>query len=131
MTMTLGTQTGSVMNHLMSRGEQIIPEVGMGVTILMWTDRRAATVIEVHANKEGIIKEIIIQDDDAARIDNNGMSESQTYDYLPNPNGSKRTARLLKGGWKILDGKDGESGRNIYGSGLWIGRRCAYHDYDF
>ena len=44
--MNLGTETGSVMNHLMSRmvrGEPA-PRVGMGATLLSWTDRHAATV---------------------------------------------------------------------------------------
>ena len=126
-----GTETGSLVNHLMSGDTAIVPEVGMGVTILMWTDRRAATIIEVHSTKKGVIKEIVIQDDTSLRTDDNGMSESQGYCYIRDPNGHKRTARFLKKGWRILEGKDGESGRNIYGSGLRLGIRNTYHDYSF
>ena len=129
--MKLGTETGNVLNHLMTRGEQIVPEVGMGVTICMWSDRYAATVIEVKTNRKGIVKEIIIQHDISVRVDNNGMSESQRYEYAPNPEGLKDTARLLKGGWKILEGKDEVTGKNLYGSALWIGKRAHYHDYSF
>ena len=126
-----GTETGSLVNYIISGESPAVPEVGMGATIIMWTDRKAATIIEVIKNKKGVIKEITIQDDIAVRADKNGLSESQTYDYTPNLAGRTHIARLLKSGWKILEGKDGESGRNIYGSGLWIGKRCAYHDYNF
>ena len=126
-----GTETGSLMNHLMSGDSAVVPEVGMGVTILFWTDRRAATITEVITTKKGTIKEIVTQDDYAIRTDMNGESESQRYNYVRNPEGSIRTARLLKGGWRILEGKDSENGRNIYGAGLLLGKRAAYHDYNF
>lgn len=39
---------GSLINLLSDAGKQTIkPEVGMGITILSWTDRDAATIIEV------------------------------------------------------------------------------------
>lgn len=38
--MKLGTQTGSTTNYLMSGVKgQPAPEIGMGVTLLHWTDR--------------------------------------------------------------------------------------------
>ncbi len=44
--MKLGTQTGSVINHLHSRAVigQPEPVVGMGATMLLWSDRRACTI---------------------------------------------------------------------------------------
>lgn len=53
--MKLETETASVMNHLMSRATVGHPEsvVGMGATILMWTDRRAATIIDATRSKAG------------------------------------------------------------------------------
>ena len=125
-----GTDTGSLMNHIMSDGVTA-PEVGMGATILYWTDRKAVTIIEVKKNKKGEIKELTLQEDTAIRTDYNGESESQRYCYAQWSEGRKYTARLLKHGWRILEGKDGESGRNIYGSGLAIGVRNTYHDYSF
>ncbi len=129
--MQLGTETGSLVNHIWANSKQPVPEIGLGCTILMWTDRKAATIIEVHSNKQGVVKEIILQEDIATRTDGNEMSDSQCYVYTPNPNGAKRTARLLKAGWKILDGKDSETGRNVYGYTVGIGYRCAYFDYSF
>mgnify|MGYP001576962564 CR=1 FL=1 len=38
-----GTQTGSLINHLMSGSKGAEPEVGMGATILGWSDRHPAT----------------------------------------------------------------------------------------
>lgn len=40
MTMKLGTQTGSLINHIMSTAKARTPEIGEGATILAWTDRR-------------------------------------------------------------------------------------------
>ena len=43
----LGTETGSLVNHVWSRTRPVGPEdvcEGMGATFLSWTDRHAATV---------------------------------------------------------------------------------------
>lgn len=130
MSMRLGSQTASVMNHIMSAGEQVSPEIGMGITILRWTDRTAATVLELTTTGRWRGKEMVIQEDTAIRADKNGMSESQVYSYYPNPEGAKHTVRLLKAGWKIFEGKD-YTGKNYYTSGLGIGYRRHYHDYSF
>lgn len=127
----LGTETGSVINHLMTCGEQIAPEINMGVTICMWSDRHTATILEVKKTKKGVIKEIVIQRDIEKRTDTNGMSESQEYEYTRNPEGRIQTAHLLKSGWRILEWKDDKTGRNNYGSSLVIGVREAYFDYSF
>ena len=125
--MNLGTETGSLINHVMTTSEQVVPEVGMGATICYWSDRTAATVIEVV--KPGRV--VVIQEDTAIRTDDNGMSESQRYCYVRNPEGHKHTVRLLKKGWRVLEGKDEETGRNRYGSGVVFGVRRQYHDFSF
>ena len=54
----LGTETGSLINHLYSRSAQIDEiAVGVGATIISWSDRRAGTIIEVGVNKAGEITE--------------------------------------------------------------------------
>ena len=118
---------GSIINHIMTNSEQPTPTIGMGATICHYTDRTAATVIEVGKNG----KTVLIQEDIATRTDTNGMSDSQSYSYISNPDGRKRTVKLLKKGWKVLEGKDSETGRNIYGSGVVFNVRRAYHDYGF
>lgn len=116
--MKAGTETGSLINHLMSRNAPK-PEVGMGVTILHWTDRSAGTIIEV--NKSG--KTIKVQGDKVTRVDKNGMSECQEYQCEPDPNGPISTWRLGKRGWRRLG--------DPCGPGLSLGHRNPYHDYSF
>jgi hypothetical protein len=110
--MKAGTETGSLMNHVMSRGETK-PEVGMGATILMWTDRKAGTIIKVTPTQ------VHVQVDKATRTDTNGMSESQEYAYERDTNGAVYVFRMTKRGYRCN------------GNGLGIGYRRAYHDYSF
>lgn len=112
--MKAGTETGSLMNHIYSRCTNPEPQVGMGATVLMWTDRHAATIIRVTRCT------ITVQEDIATRVDGNGMSESQAYEYTANPQGRVTTFRKTKRGW-----------RDSCGSGLLIGTRRKYHDYSF
>lgn len=106
------------MNNLISMvaadgTSEVIPQVGMGATICYWTDRAAGTIVKVTKTQ------IHVQMDNAQRVDNNGMSDSQSYSYSPDPNGAIRVFRKTKKGW------------NCHGAGLIIGRRMAYHDYSF
>jgi hypothetical protein len=115
--MKAGTETGSLINHIYSQGNGPTPEVGMGCTILRWTDRSAGTVVWV--SKTG--KTIKVQDDKAIRADTNGMSEAQEYTYERDETAPIRVFRLTKKGWR------GQGG----GPGLSLGFRRAYHDYSF
>ena len=118
----LGTQTGSLVNHLMSGSAGAVPEVGMGCTILLWTDRRPATIVEVNKEKT----RIVIQEDDAKRIDKNGMSEVQEWEYTSNPNAYKDTYTLRKDGSYVRLGSTLKDGTRIL-----IGHREKYHDFSF
>ena len=113
--MKFGTETGSLVNHLYSNG-QTIPQVGMGCTILRWSDRNAGTIVEVSASG----KTIKVQQDKATRIDKNGMSEQQDYIFEPNPWAYVDTYRMTKRGW-----------RNKGCSGLSVGHRSEYYDFSF
>jgi hypothetical protein len=120
--MKAGTETGSLINHLYSRAAQIKPQVGMGATILCWTDRHAGTIIEVTADS------FVVQEDRATRTDKNGMSDCQSYSYEPDPNGPRTTFKRVKrgkakGDWRENGVKDGR--------GVLIGRRDKHHDYSF
>lgn len=95
-----------------------IPSVGTGATIHIGSDSYPATLIQVTQNG----KRIVLQDDEATRIDNNGMSESQEYTYQPNPNGAIHIATLRK------DGRYRLMGEKIPVS---IGFRRKYYDYSF
>jgi hypothetical protein len=128
-----GRDTGSLMNHLYSRMTKGQPEpvVGMGATLLGWTDRDPGTVIEVIKTKRGVI--VAVQEDTAQRTDKNGFSESQEYEYSANPNGRIEYFRYEEGnGWRgVSPGKKLSSWKLNGGKGLRIGEREKYHDFSF
>lgn len=131
--MKLGSQTGSFVNHIRSR--QVIgqpePVVGMGATILLWTDRHAATITEVFLL--GKYKYVKLRQDDSKRIDKNGMSEDQDYEFTPNPKGSESCFRLEEdGAWaEVRYNADTKRYNKSRGHGLRIGERDEYHDFSF
>jgi hypothetical protein len=120
--------TGSLQNHLYSRMVvgQPEPEVGMGATLLGYTDRHAATVTAWDAKTQVVS----VQRDHAKRIDRNGMSECQDYEYSPDPEGYVEHFRRAKDGrwqpirWNPETGRWNKRG----GDGLRLGERREYWD---
>jgi hypothetical protein len=109
---------GSLINRVMQRCKQPNPEVGMGITIYSYSDRSAGTITEV--SKSG--KSFVFQYDEAIRIDKNGMSDCQDYEYRQKPESQRYKAYKTKQGqWKIR--KDGRV--------VGLGYRNFYHDYSF
>lgn len=133
MGMKLGSETGSVMNHLYSRmvvGEPA-PEVGMGATILMWTDRRAATIVSVKASPGKRYEyEIEITDDRTVLVSGNVNDGSAVWEERPDPDGY-RTLYVKKrdsGEWvRAVRGANGRV-KLERGAGLRIGERDTYRD---
>src|SRR5262245_61336381 len=111
MSMKLGSETNSLINHVLS-GCDVEAKVGMGATILCWTDRHAATIVKVTKTQ------IHVRQDRATRTDKNGMSEVQSYSYESDEAAGVEVFRLTKKGW-----------RNNKGNGLIVGDRCEYHDF--
>lgn len=149
MSMKLGTETNSLTNHLMSR--QVIgeptPEVGMGVTFLLWTDRHAGTIHRIFEDKKlGTVLEVT--EDKATLISGSAASEEQGYTYEPRPNGAKRYFAKKGSFWreyhyKVLDTTYDEEGdvrtqklskrlsETATSTGLKIGERDEYRDPSF
>ena len=76
MSMRLGRETNSITNWMLSTTKGAPePVVGMGATILMWTDRHAATIVKVTPCT------IHVKRDKAIRVDGGGMTEMQKYRY--------------------------------------------------
>ncbi|HEY6110566.1 MAG TPA: hypothetical protein VIV56_16810 [Gemmatimonadales bacterium] len=125
--MKLGTETGSLVNHMLSTSQEQEIKVGMGATLLWWSDRTAATVTAWDD------KVVTVTEDHARRIDGNGMSDSQTYEYEPNPAGRVYHFRRDKlGRWRTV--YQNEKGRFVLmgtGLGLSLGARRAFHDFSF
>jgi len=117
----LTSPTNSLVNNIYANSKHPAPEIGMGCTILGWTDRHAATIIEIE--KDG--KRIGIRQDIAARVDKNGMSESQDYEYSPG-NGAVRYYTLRKNGRYVHEGEALKNGETIA-----VGFRREYYDFCF
>ena len=118
-------QTGSMINSIYGASRSPTPEVGMGVTVLYWTDRGAATVNEVVNEKT-----IRVVGDKSIRIDSNGMSDAQNYRYergerygIP---GAGVVYTLRKNGRWVRRGDTMNGGQSIA-----LGYRDTYHDYSF
>ena len=114
--------TNSLSNLIIGNARQPVPRVGMGATILLWTDRNAATITAVRDNG----RTVYVQRDRAIRTDNNGMSECQEYRYVANPDSLPQVFTRRKSGEYV------EKGRTL-GDGyrLAIGQRNEYHDFSF
>jgi hypothetical protein len=125
-----GTDTGSLQNHLYSRmtAGQPTPELGMGATVLAWTDRYAATVTAI----DGAI--ITVRRDRVRLAGGSTLSECQTWAPVPDPEGARYTFRFdEKRGWREVRLND--NGRWVLipcgGYGLRIGARLEYRDPSF
>ena len=130
--MKLGTETGSVMNHLYSRMTkgQPQPEVGMGVTFLMWSDRRPGTIIEV--GKTGRYLSIVVQEDTYKVVKGTPFDGTAEYEYSSNPDGRKYTYRFRNDRWEqIYRNPDTNRWVKSEGDGLRIGERDRYYDPHF
>ena len=119
--MKLGTETGSLMNHIYANTRGPAPEIGMAATIMMWSDRVAVTVISI--SKSG--RQVTVQRDKATRIDKNGMSDSQDNTYERNPNGCIYKFRLNHIGYWVECGSKGK------GNHLSLGTRREFYDFSF
>lgn len=70
-------------------------QVGTHCTVYHWSDREAYEVVKVIDQKHIFIRKL-----DAKRIDNNGMSDSQSYEYKSSEKYSPEEIELTKWGWK-------------------------------
>lgn len=116
---------GNLTNRVMEGSKQPVPEVGMGATECMWSDRHAYTIIAVYGKGDKVTT-ITVQRDKAVRTDKNGMSDSQSYTYTPDPDGETKTVTLRKNGKWITKGEPLKNG-----TGWLIGHRDEHYDYSF
>lgn len=91
-----GTETGSLMNHLMS-ANNTMPRVGEGCTELCWTDRHAHEVVAV--SEDGTV--CVLAPINAVRVDKEGYySESQDYNYDDVNMNAQFVVIYKNGAWK-------------------------------
>lgn len=126
--MKLGRDTASLVNWIQMGLAGLEPVIGMGVTFLRWTDREAGTIVEILPN--GYIG---VKEDNAVRIDKNGFSEDQVYEYSLKPNAVTRYYRKNKTArWESVkfntNSKRWKKGGD---SPIRLGDRDKYHDFSF
>jgi hypothetical protein len=128
---------GSLTNLAMSKNSNNdVPKTGDGATIIHYSDRTAATVIDVGTYRNATC--IAIQEDHAIRTDNNGMSDCQSYEFKRNFEGAihqvrwRKEAKNRKAGWYTFEIIPTEKGnRTAWGNRVSFGFRERYFDYSF
>src|SRR4051812_8625416 len=109
--MSLLKPTNNLISNIMANSRQKTPAVGMGATMLMFSDRHAGTIVEVLTSKAGVVNAFVWQRDNAKRTDNLGMTDSgQQYEFTPNPEASKVKVTLRKNGRWVVDGESLKNG---------------------
>lgn len=132
----LGTETGSLVNHVWSRTRPVGPEdvhKGMGATFLSWTDRHAATVHQVfHVGKANPKTYIVVREDEWRRVDSNGISESQEYVFTPDPDGREEIYRWDGERWEgVRFNQSTNRWNKCRNYGLLLGERSKFEDPSF
>lgn len=117
---------GSFFNKMFHDSKQPEPAVGMGATILSWSDRYAATIVAIKLGAEGKVTEVTVVEDIATRVDSNGRSENQQWEYVRDPNGRKQVFTLRSNDTWVRKGDPASDGL-----GLMVGDRKHFYDYSF
>lgn len=125
--MILGRQTGSLCNAMMESRTFVEPVVGMGATLLAWTDRYPATVVEWDAKKQ----EVLLFEDKATAIGSVAFTENQSWAYEFDAKGNSYRFKFKNGRWRQMS--IGENGKYRLmpkgtGHGLMLGERDKYYD---
>ena len=124
--MKLGTQTGSLINHVIAGAG--MPVIAEGATILHWSDRSPGTVVSFDEQK----RMVGVQMDKYQRIDQNGMSEDQNYEYTRDEDGFVYYFRLDKNGWnQVRHNVETNRWNKVNGAGVMFGRRERFYDFTF
>jgi hypothetical protein len=111
---------GSFQNHIFGNGKnEVVPQIGMGATQILWTDRHAYTIVEISPSG----KKIIVQRDKAH---NTGGHGSNDWTYERDENGIKCAVTLRKNGKWIAKGESLK-----HGSRFILNWRNENYDWEF
>ena len=112
---------GSLVNHIADASNpsgEPKPRIGMGATIISWSDRHAATIVSVSRTGH----QVEVTRDKATRTDDRGMSEVQEWAFEPQPDGPREVYTRRRDGRYRQKGGQGR---------LILGLRDHYHDFSF
>lgn len=113
---------GSLQNRLIERQRGMKPQIGMGVTQILWSDRYPFEVVAIKDTRHITVREM-----NAKLISGSWMDECQEYEYESNENG--RTFDLFltnKGRWVARIGREYIDGYTWY-----VGNAEMYRDPHF
>lgn len=118
-----------VSNVMLISTSGIEPEYGMGATLCYHNDRHAATIIEVRDYRDTTI--IVVQEDLATRIDYNGASFDQRYNFKMNPQGRKYMYMFKEGRWEgvKINENSGRIVKSRNNPALIIGTKDHFFDF--
>ena len=113
---------GSIQNRILERTKPAVPEVGMGCTECMWSDRYPYEVIEVKDERHCTVREL-----KATVVKGSTFDGSAEYEYESDPNGMVKTLfKTNKGRWVE------RHGRTYRDSNGWaMGYAEKYYDPSF
>lgn len=94
-------------------------KVGEYATEYLWSDRHAYEITKVVDDKHFFIRRLI-----AKRIDKNGFSEIQDYEYKHDPNAVDEEIEITRYGFKRVYRYDLETYNKIKSEQKWVG----WHD---
>ena len=133
--MNLGTQTSSLVNHLYSRATigSPDPKVGMPATVLMWSDRHAATVTKVTELSGQWKWEIEVTEDTVTAVRGSIHDGSAVFETAPNPDGYVGLYRMRRVTREWVHGYiNQDTGKfNKSSGGLIVGKSEHYVDPSF
>jgi hypothetical protein len=113
-------ETGSFFNYLMANNSSI-PVVGKGATILLYSDRKVAEVIEV--SKDG--KKVVIEHLNAKNIG----KQFGEQDWEFSPSGINQTIVWRNNAWRI---EVNIGDKKVYDKiNILFGAKNYYYDYSF
>ncbi len=129
--MKLGSETGSLVNHLMSTSTNDEPTAGTPATLLYWSDRAAATVTDVFTKNGRTIVEV--KYDIATVVRGSQADGSAEYRYERDDSGVARHFRREKNGKWVWVRKNDDTGRWVKSGRIAVlfGHRESYFDPSF
>lgn len=112
---------GSLQNRLAESSAMPAPQVGMGVTEMCWSDRHPYEIVAVKDARHITVRPL-----GHKRIDENGFSESQEYEYFSQPDAPTLNLFLTKQGrWRE------RIGRSLGATCFYVGFAEEYYDFSF
>ena len=121
----------SIINQTLSRATigQPQPTVGMGVTILSYSDRAPGTIVEIGLVGRELL--IVVQEDGWKCVQGSPHDGSAEYDYFPKIGNPRMFFRLRNGAWERIYKTDRNRWKILQRGGISIGQRNRYYDPSF